>query len=277
MVYNMNEQQDRLSSVPPKSTRTLVLELLREARGLWRSGEEISSLIGLSRAAVSKHVRSLREQGCVIEAAPRRGYRLTGEEEIFTRAAVCKSLNTRCLGKKWIWLEETDTTNNVAARAALEGMDEGCVVVAGHQSSGRGRKGHVWFSAPRSLAFTIVLRPSRLGGTELTALAMQAVSAAIFRVTGLHVVISQPNDILLEGRKICGVLAESGHRADELDWVVLGIGVNVNAGEQDFLPELRDRAASLFSISGNTVSRVALLRAILEELDILYLDAEGRA
>ena len=159
-------------SVPADaSTRDRVLALLREAacgtgEG-WRSGEEISALLGLSRAAVSKHVRTLRGRGFLIDAVPRRGYRLLAESGDFSAAAVRAGLRSRLLGQaRWIWLEETDTTNNVAVRLAVEGAEEGCVVVAGRQSAGRGRKGRSWFSAPRSLAFTVVLRPSRTGAAE---------------------------------------------------------------------------------------------------------------
>lgn len=262
-------------------TRDRVLMLLREAAsdtgGGWRSGEEISARIGLSRAAVSKHVRALRERGYLIDAAPRRGYRLLAEKDDFSAKAVQSGLCSRLIGQgRWIWLEETDTTNNVAARAAMEGVEEGSVVVAGRQNSGKGRKGRSWFSAPRSLAFTVVLRPFRAGAAEVTRMAQLSVCDAVRRVTGLEPVPKDPNDVLLNGRKICGVLAESGHRADELEWLVIGIGVNVNAREEDFAPEIRHKAGSLLIASGAPVERAALLRAILERLDEAYLAAEGR-
>ena len=269
-------------SVPADaSTRDRVLALLREAacgtgEG-WRSGEEISALLGLSRAAVSKHVRTLRGRGFLIDAVPRRGYRLLAESGDFSAAAVRAGLRSRLLGQaRWIWLEETDTTNNVAVRLAVEGAEEGCVVVAGRQSAGRGRKGRSWFSAPRSLAFTVVLRPSRTGAAEVTHMALAAVCDAVRELTGLKPEIKTPNDVLLNGRKICGVLVESGHRADELEWMVIGVGVNVNARAEDFAPEIRDRAGSLLTASGRAVDRAELLRRILPRLDECYLAAEGR-
>ena len=263
------------------STRDRILALLREAASGtgegWRSGEEISALLGLSRAAVSKHVRTLRGRGFLIDAVPRRGYRLLAESGDFSAEAVMSGLRSRLLGQgDWIWLEETDTTNNVAARAAMDGAEEGSVVVAGRQSSGKGRKGRSWFSAPRSLAFTIVLRPSRAGAAEVTHRALRAVCDAVCEITGLEPELKEPNDVLLDGRKICGVLAESGHRADELEWMVIGIGVNVNARAEDFAPEIRDRAGSLLISSGRAVDRARLLRRILERLDDCYLAAEGR-
>lgn len=274
----MSRDREALTS---GGTRRRVLELLREAASGagdgWRSGEEISSLLGLSRAAVGKHVRGLREGGFLIDAAPRRGYRLIAEKEAFSVEAVRAGLRSRLLGQgRWIWLEETDTTNNVAARAAMEGAEEGCVVVAGRQSSGKGRKGRSWFSAPRSLAFTVVLRPVRVDAERVTRMALESVCEAVREVSGLAPVLKEPNDVLLDGRKICGVLAESGHRADELEWLVIGIGVNVNAREEDFAPEIRERAGSLLIASGLPADRAGLLRAVLERLDERYLAAEGR-
>lgn len=265
----------------PRVTRDRVLELLREASAGkgegWCSGEDMSRKLGLSRAAVGKHVKALRAQGFLIEAVPRRGYRLLMEEGEFSVSSVMSGLRTHLLGRKpWVWLEETDTTNNVAVRAALDGAEEGCVVLAGRQSSGRGRRGRAWFSAPRSLAFTVVLRPSRTTAQELTHMALRAVSGAIREVCGLECEIKEPNDVLLRGTKICGVLTESGLRAEELDWVVVGIGVNVNVREEDFSPDIRERAGSLFLATGRPVSRAELLRRILELFEESYLAAEGR-
>ena len=107
-------------------------------------------------------------------------------------------------------------------------------------------------------------------------MALAAVCDAVRELTGLKPEIKTPNDVLLNGRKICGVLVESGHRADELEWMVIGVGVNVNARAEDFAPEIRDRAGSLLTASGRAVDRVELLRRILERLDECYLAAEGR-
>ena len=252
-----------------------MLDLLRTApREDWKSGETLSSLLGVSRAAVAKHVAALREVGHVIEAVPRRGYRLVAEADSYSEAAVREGLRTQVLGQRdGTWLDETTSTNRSAALQAMQGAPEGSIVVARSQISGRGRKGHRWVSLPRSLAFSVVLYP-KLGPddmTLLTRLALQAAAEAVETVCGLKPVIKQPNDILLNGRKISGLLAETGFRATDLEWAVLGIGVNVNARVEDIPERLKDCATSLYVETGRPFGRAGLLREILERFERLYL------
>lgn len=123
------------------------------------------------------------------------------------------SLRSRLLGQgDWIWLEETDTTNNVAARAAMDGAEEGSVVVAGRQSSGKGRKAAPGFPRPAVWRLRLFCDPPAPGAAEVTHMALRAVCDAVCEITGLEPELKEPNDVLLDGRKICGVLAESGHR-----------------------------------------------------------------
>ena len=265
-------------AAPGSSTRERILDLLREEpRNGWKSGEVLSSLLGISRAAVAKHVAVLREAGHVIEAVPRRGYRLVAEADSYSESAVRELLQTRVLGQEsWTWLDETTSTNSVAALQALEGAREGSIVVARSQSSGRGRKGHQWISLPRSLAFSLILRPrTDSGGLELlTGFVLQAAVEAIESVCGLQAVIKQPNDILLAGRKVGGLLVETGFRAADLEWAVFGLGINVNARSGDIPEDLRDKATSLYNETGRPVGRAGLLREILERFERLYLGAQ---
>lgn len=262
--------------------RDHILRLLREAQAGtgWVSGERMSDTLDMSRAAISKHVRILREAGYDIASLPRRGYCLKAEAEQFSEGAVRAALDSRLLGQRgWLWLGETASTNTEAALRAMEGAPEGTVIVAERQMRGRGRRGHNWFSAPRSLAFSVILRPQAPTTPErLTLLAQHAVASAVEEQTGLRPLRKLPNDLLLDGRKFCGVLVEAGYRGSDMDWAVVGIGVNVNAREEDFAGSLADAATSLYAASGRRQSRARLLARILEHLEAGYLpDSKGTA
>lgn len=255
----------------PKEIRTKdrVLELLRPA-GTRRSGEEMAMTLGISRAAVSKQVHLLREAGHLIEAVSSKGYRLLVEADDYTPDTVRFGLRTRVLGQnEWLWLAQTGSTNCDAVALAAAGSPEGSVVVAERQCTGRGRKGKQWFSAPRSLFVSVLLRPDLppAEAMQLSECACRAAAAAVCRTAHLEVAVKPPNDLLLNGRKVCGVLAELGLRGDATDWIVLGVGINVNVMLSEFPPELRERATSLLAEKGEAVPRAPLLRALLEALE----------
>ena len=249
-----------------------VLALLEED-GQWRSGEDISRLLGISRAAVGKHVASLRTRGHAIESLTRRGYKLLIKNDPLDAPAVQAHLQTRRFGRHtWRTLQETASTNNVAVSLAMEGAGEGLVVFAEKQSQGQGRKGKAWFSAPRGLQFSLVLRPEMSAERLewLHAIGVIAVVEAVEDLSGLRAEAKIPNDVLLRGKKAAGVLAVTGYRAEEPDWAVLGIGCNVNALAEEFPQELRGKATSVLAEGAGPLSRAALLAAILNRLEYWY-------
>lgn len=272
-----------------QSTRERVLALLRAADG-WCSGESLSRELGVSRAAVAKHVAVLREAGYEIDAAPRRGYRLLFEET-YSEAAVRAALGSVRAGQgTWLWLGETESTNRNAVALALEGGPDGSVVVADRQQTGRGRQGKSWFTAPGSLAFSLLWRFSlgepenktealpaapekrltRLLSSEVEPLLLRllaAVGNAVAKETGLPIVLKEPNDLLLHGRKCCGMLVETGTEVNEVAWLVLGVGLNVNASASDFPPHLAGIATSLAMEKGTRFNRASLLCAVLLALE----------
>lgn len=267
-----------------QSPREHILTLLRAAEG-WCSGEDLSRELGMSRAAISKHINVLKERGYDIEAAPRRGYHLLCEEA-YTEATTRRGLQTRTVGQgKWLWLKETASTNQEAIALATSGAPDGSIVVADRQSAGRGRRGREWFTSPGSLAFSVLLRTSREGipgasgsGSlpstlrtgaipDFLLLLLTAVAEAITCTTGAVGQVKKPNDLLIDGRKCCGILVETGAEVDEVAWLILGIGLNVNALAADFPPHLRENVTSLRLATGSHVNRAALLRAILQALD----------
>lgn len=264
----MNDKSKRRGKI--NSTPERILSLLSERPG-WRSGEEMAELLGMSRAAVAKQVAKLRRDGNVIESQTNRGYCLRVRWEPANRETVAPHLRTTVLGRTgWRDLTETASTNTEAITWALAGVAEGAVVTAERQSGGKGRRGHDWFSSPNSLQFSVILRPrsARLTEEFITRAALEATREAIHLLAGVEPVVKPPNDLLLDGRKICGVLTEAGSRAGEPDWIALGIGCNVNVLPEEFPAELRERVTSLYQVAGVQVPRGWLLGEILNQLEI---------
>ena len=275
MVCNMKIVRHLGTSELPKSElskRDQILGLLEE-RPSWHSGEMMAERLGISRAAVAKHVAALRAAGHGIESVSRRGHRLVVKADDFRVEDVQAHLGTRIFGKKeWLSFDSIASTNRQAIIWAAEGAEAGSIVLAEHQTEGRARKGRHWLSVPRGIQCSIVLRPSFQEDRIplLTMLAAVAVTEAIMRCTPLLPRIKTPNDVLLNGRKICGVLVETGLRASEIEWAVMGIGCNVNAVQADFAEELQSSASSLFAESQEPVSRPMLLARILEQAEFWY-------
>ena len=249
-----------------------ILQCLKEA-GDYVSGEDLSRKLGVSRSAVWKNINSLRESGYPIESVTNRGYRLSAEPDVLNEPEVLDGLKTKTVGRSIAAFREIDSTNEEAKRRAQQGAPHGSVFVAERQLGGKGRLGRVWVSPPKTgLWFTILLRPEEVpsqvaGITLLTGL---AVCRAIRAATGCGAMIKWPNDIVIGGRKVCGILTEMSAEIDRVHYAVVGIGINVNNG--DFPPELSVKATSLRMETGKPVSRVRLLQRILEEFERLYDD-----
>lgn len=260
----------------------LVLAFLAEAGDEFVSGEAISDKLGLSRAAVWKHVNALRSQGYRIEAVPARGYRLLEIPDRLGELEVRPLLNTHDVGQALHWYEEVGSTNDVAKELADEGALHGEVVIAERQSAGRGRRGRSWSSPPRkNLYLSVVLRPDLppARAPEVTLLAAVAVCQAVRRAGVASAAIKWPNDVLASGRKLAGVLTEMAAEVERVQWLVVGIGVNVNAAADDFPDELRELATSLLIERGDPVPRALFAAALLTALEE-WLDrhaAEGFA
>ncbi len=236
------------------------------------SGEDLSVELGVTRSAVWKHVDLLRKEGYQIEAVTGRGYRLTGLTGRPVEAEVAPFLTGGRFGRKLSYHEATLSTNILAKALAAEGAPEGSVVVADCQSGGRGRMGRTWVSPPGvNLYFSLILRPKlpSFRVPQLTLLVAAAIHRALSAlVPEIEVKIKWPNDLLLNGRKVCGVLCEMQSEPDLAHFVVVGIGLNVN--QQDVPPELQGRATSLFLESNRLFSRPELLATVLNHLEPLY-------
>ena len=247
-----------------------ILELLRRQEG-FLSGEDIGRELSITRAAVWKGIKKLREEGYEIEAVTNRGYRLTNPETMYNKRELEQGLKTKTMGQSIYFYEETDTTNNRASELALEGAPEGTLVVAEKQTAGRGRRGKVWESPlGTGIWMSLVLRPQIMPAeaSVLTLLCGLATAEAIEAETGLSAGIKWPNDILINGKKAVGILTEMDCEMSEVHFVIPGIGINVNTAS--FPPEIAEIATSLYLECGKTVSRRRLVHKVLERLEEHY-------
>ena len=256
-------------------SKETVLALLRRREGDFVSGEEISRRLGLSRAAVWKAVDALRREGYTVEARTGLGYRLAAAPDALTEPEIrCFLPPTEVVGRKLVCLSDVDSTNTRARELAMAGEPEGLVVVADCQTAGRGRMGRSFQSPPgRGIYLTALLRPhlppERL--MSVTAMAGVAVCGAVEEVCGLSPGLKWPNDPVLNGRKLCGILTELSLEAEtgSLQYLVVGIGVNVLHTPEDFSPEVAAVATSVAAELGRPVSRPALAAALIARLDRL--------
>lgn len=256
-----------------KHAQEEILRLLREKAGTYVSGEEFSQSLGVSRTAVWKQIRQLRELGYTIEAVTSRGYRLAGAPDSLIPTEIQAGLETALIGREIVYYESTDSTNLRAHELGESGAADGTVVIADRQSAGKGRLGRSWVSPPGvNLYASVLLRPSILPyhAPQLSFLSAVAVARAVEEVGGLSPSVKWPNDVLLHGRKLAGLLNEMSAETENIHYVILGIGVNLNMSAEQFPADLRYPATSLALEKGAPVSRAAFARALLRHLDSLY-------
>jgi BirA family biotin operon repressor/biotin-[acetyl-CoA-carboxylase] ligase len=241
--------------------------------GAWRSGAEIAREAGVSRTAIWKKIEKLRRAGFAIEATAGRGYRLRSGPDLLAAGVLQPHLGSGRFGCEIVHRDEVDSTNRLASELARDGAPEGTVVIAESQTAGRGRLGRTWESPSHlNLYLSMVLRPG-LAPVHITPIALVAaigVVEAIRDTSGLGAAIKWPNDVLLSGRKVAGILTEMDAEADRVRFVVLGIGVNLNASSRDFPPELRRKASSLRIATRRRVDRVQFTAALIRALESRY-------
>ena len=254
-----------------------VLEMLR-SEGDFLSGETISARLGVSRAAVWKVMQKLKEEGYAIESVPNRGYRLSE-----ATARLCLSEIRANLPKYHPWRdliqfqEDVDSTNTRLKLSASQGAPHGSVLIADHQTGGRGRRGRSFLSpAGKGLYLSRLMQP-RCTVEELsmlTAWSAVALCDAVERACGVRPGIKWPNDLIMQGKKLCGVLTELELEAEtgQPRYVIVGIGTNVFQTEADFGPEVAPVAISLAQVLDTPPGRTALAAEILRAMDDLYQD-----
>jgi BirA family biotin operon repressor/biotin-[acetyl-CoA-carboxylase] ligase len=252
-----------------------ILRLLKKYRPEYVSGEELCKGLDVTRTAVWKHIQALREDGYDIEARPRAGYLLTGIPDRLYAEEINDGLTTNFIGRQVFYSNSLVSTNDLAKDLAVQGteINDGSIVVTEEQTGGRGRLGRKWFSPKyRALCVSLILHPpvSPSEVSQVTMVAAVALAMAIRHETGVPAGIKWPNDLLVKGKKLCGILTELSAEIDKVNYLVVGAGVNVNQEPEDFPEEVRDIATSLKIETGASVNRVRLLQAILTEFERWY-------
>ena len=251
------------------SYEEIILGFLVEGRDEFLSGEALSDKLGLSRTAVWKHVEALRGKGYRIDAVPARGYRLMDVPDKLSPLELSPLLSTHHLGQCIHFHESLPSTNELAFRLATDGAEHGEVVITEQQTAGKGRRGRVWVSPPGlNLSFSAILRPELppQRAPELTLVAAVAL-CEVLREADADARIKWPNDVQIDGRKVAGILTELSAEPERVHFVVLGVGVNLNARPEHFPPELAQTATSLAAALGRTVNRALFTTALWSRLE----------
>ena len=248
----------------PTSTRQALLQALSAAGGDYVSGQQLADTLGVSRAAVHKAAAALSAQGYALEAVSRRGYRLAGGDPFCAEAVGPYPAPVHVY-------DTLESSNRTAKLLALDGAPHGTLVLTAHQSAGRGRLGRKFESpAGKGVYCSILLRPELPAASAQTATirAAVAVCRAVQSLCGLELAIKWVNDLYYQGKKVCGILTEAGTdlESGRLEWLVVGIGLNLTSTAADWPPELADKAGSLYPGGPAPVPRAALAGAIARGL-----------
>jgi BirA family biotin operon repressor/biotin-[acetyl-CoA-carboxylase] ligase len=247
-----------------------LLELLKNADG-YISGEEIGEKLKVSRSAVWKEINALREDGYIIDAVTNRGYMLKESADVLNRVEIKNNIPGALIGTNIVCFDEVDSTNEVCKKMASEGLEEGSVIVAECQNGGKGRLGRKWVSQKGDgVWMSILLKPdvNPAGISSITLAAGLAVCFTLRNDFGIQSDIKWPNDILLNNKKICGILTEMSGQIAKVDYVVVGIGINVNI--ESFPDGIKNTATSLCIETGKKFKRSEIAKNVLKNFDSVY-------
>lgn len=250
--------------------KTEILKMLRETDN-YVSGQQICGKLGVSRTAVWKVIRQLQEEGYQIEAVRNRGYRILDVPDVMTREELESLMETRWAGSRIYYYPETDSTNIRIRQLADEGAPHGTLAVADMQTAGRGRRGRTWESpAGSSIYMSILLRPDLMpsAAPSLTLAMACSVAEGIMDCEDVNVQIKWPNDVIINGRKLVGILTEMSTQVDYIEHVTIGVGINVNMTE--FPDSIRETATSLQIETGHKVKRAKLIAAVMKRFEADY-------
>ena len=246
-----------------------ILELLKAGSG-YVSGQDICDRLGVSRTAVWKNINAMREEGFQIDSVNNKGYKLLAEPDAINERRVREYLHTKWLGSTIIYESEMDSTNTQAKRLGELDAVNGTVVITERQTAGRGRRGKTWVSPKGNCYVSILLRPDVVvdRASIITLVTAMALAKAIKQVTDLDTMIKWPNDVVANGRKLCGILTESSTDLEYINYVVVGIGINTN--QTEFPEEIRVMASSIRLETGKEVNRAELLGTFLNVFEMYY-------
>jgi BirA family biotin operon repressor/biotin-[acetyl-CoA-carboxylase] ligase len=246
-----------------------IIEFLKKKQD-YVSGEEISQRLKISRQALWKHIQELKEIGYDIVAVPHLGYQLVSSPDRLFPSEITRHLNTKFIGKKIYYFDSVASTMDIAVELGLKGSPEGALILAETQSKGRGRLGRIWSSPKyKGIYLSLILKPQIMPNQAsiLTLLAAVGICEAIKEIIGLDTQIKWPNDILIHNKKLAGILTELNAEMDEVRFIVIGIGLNVNNDAKSLITS----ATSLKEQSKENINRVELLQQMLRQIEVNYL------
>ncbi len=250
--------------------RDKIIEAILDSKDDYISGEELSKKLGISRAEIWKHMKALKEEGYNIESVNRKGYRLIEDpKDLLTYRSISHKLETKIIGNNIVHFETIDSTNDYAKKVALQ-ESEGTVIISEEQTKGKGKIGRKWYSKSKEgIWMSIILKPNIMPQKSpfITLIAGASIAKALNDL-GVEITIKWPNDIIINNKKMAGILTELSAEIDRINYIVLGIGINVKTME--FSQEISEIATSLYK-EGHKISRVDIVRNILEEFEKLYL------
>lgn len=249
-----------------------IIQILKDNEGQFISGQIISEKLSVSRAAVWKHINQIKEEGYVIESVSRKGYRLISMPDVPTYEELKDNLNTKYIGRKVLYFETIGSTNSKAKELASLGEKEGTVIIAEEQSMGRGRLGRAWSSPKyKGIWMSLILKPDiePYYASKITLVAAAAVARTLIDM-GINIKIKWPNDLVLNKKKVCGILTEMSGEINKVNYIIIGIGMNVNIEEEEFSNELKNTATSLKVEYLKTFSRKEIAAKMLNNFEKLY-------
>jgi len=254
-----------------------IIEMLEEGQGQYVSGELLSKELGISRTAIWKQIKKLEALGYRFEASRKLGYRIISKPSKLQLNELVEKMKGSSFVKGIKLYESVESTQNIAQQLAENDAPEGTLVLAEQQTSGRGRRGRQWLSPyGSSVSMSLILRPSLplQFAPQMTLVAAVALCRGLRELTGLDIGIKWPNDLLINGKKISGILMESTAEDERIRYIIAGIGIGVNLQESDYSDELRKVATSLSLETGHQVDRSDVIAAFINyfaELYALYL------
>ncbi|ASF39666.1 bifunctional biotin--[acetyl-CoA-carboxylase] synthetase/biotin operon repressor [Halobacillus halophilus] len=255
-----------------ESTRKQLIDLLEKEKG-YVSGQQLSDSLNISRTAVWKHMNELKKDGYQIEAVRKKGYKILSSPDKISGNTLQWGLETKWLGQKLIHFDQVESTQEIGHQLASQGKPHGTVVIADAQGKGRGRMARNWHSPKgKGIWMSILLRPDLppMRAPQLTLLAATVLAKMVREKTNLHPQIKWPNDLLIDHKKVSGILTEMQAEHDQIQYVVLGIGMNVNQQLNEIPQDIRHKASSLKIESGQEWDIQQTIQSILRLFENTY-------
>ena len=249
-----------------------VVEVLKENKGDFISGQKLSEELNVSRTSIWKYVNSLKEEGYDIESISRKGHKLISSPDILTSEEISPYLNTKTIGRDIHYYESIESTNKSAKDFAQKEEQEGTVIISEEQTEGRGRLGRNWSSPKRKgIWMSMVIKPKidPIDASKVTQITAASVYSALSEM-GIETQIKWPNDIILNEKKVCGILTEMSSEMMQINYMVVGIGINVNLDLEDIPQDIREKATSLKIETGENIDRKELIGRILNKFEYFY-------